>query len=177
MDLSAYLTLFKGKHSIKAKRLYKKLEKKQYKPMSSFKQPLDVRVLDDGKNYKVLSTFTYYLEDNKEALIKVEKGFITDFASVPRIFWSIYPPFGKYTKAAVLHDRLCVAFLNNQLWDSITVDKDKLPIYLKNHYVKRYEADKIFLEAMKSIKVNAFTRFVLYSSVRLYAIIKYGFKA
>lgn len=145
--------------------------------MSSFRQPLDVRVLDDGKNYEVLDTFTYYLEENKQALIRVEKGFITDFASVPRIFWSIFPPFGRYTKAAVLHDRLCVAFLNKELWDNVAVDKNKLPICLQNRYVRRCEADRMFLKAMKSIKVNPYTRVVLYSSVRLYGIMKYGFKA
>lgn len=145
--------------------------------MSSFREPLDVRVRDDGKHYEVLDTFTYYLDNNKEALLKVEKGFITDFASVPRIFWSIYPPFGRYTKCAVLHDRLCVAFLNKELWNNVAVDKDKLPVALQNRFVRRYEADKLFLDSMKAIKVNAFTRFVLYASVRIYAIFKYGLKA
>lgn len=145
--------------------------------MSSFREPLDVRVRDDGKHYEVLDTFTYYLDSNKEALLKVEKGFITDFASVPRVFWSIYPPFGRYTKCAVLHDRLCVAFLNKELWNNVAVDKDKLPVALQNRFVRRYEADKLFLESMKAIKVNAFTRFVLYASVRIYAIFKYGLKA
>lgn len=145
--------------------------------MSSFREPLDVRVRDDGKHYEVLDTFTYYLDSNKEALLKVEKGFITDFASVPRVFWSIYPPFGRYTKCAVLHDRLCVAFLNKELWNNVAVDKDKLPVVLQNRFVRRYEADKLFLDSMKAIKVNAFTRFVLYASVRVYAIFKYGLKA
>lgn len=145
--------------------------------MSSFRKPLDVRVLDDGKNYEVLDTFTYYLDNDKGALLKVEKGFITDFASVPRIFWSIYPPFGRYTKCAVLHDRLCVAFLDKELWNNIAVDKDKLPIALQNRFVRRYEADRLFLDSMKAIKVNGFTRWCLYLSVRLYAIFKYGLKA
>lgn len=145
--------------------------------MSSFRKPLDVRVLDDGKNYEVLDTFTYYLDNDKEALLKVEKGFITDFASVPRIFWSIYPPFGRYTKCAVLHDRLCVAFLDKELWNNVAVDKDKLPIALQNRFVRRYEADRLFLDSMKAIKVNGFTRWCLYLSVRLYAIFKYGIKA
>ncbi len=145
--------------------------------MSSFREPLDVRVRDDGKHYEVLDTFTYYLDNNKEALLKVEQGFITDFASVPRVFWSIYPPFGRYTKCAVLHDRLCVAFLNKELWNNVAVDKDKLPVALQNRFVRRYEADKLFLDSMKAIKVNAFTRFVLYASVRVYAIFKYELKA
>ncbi|TLD95129.1 DUF1353 domain-containing protein [Helicobacter trogontum] len=145
--------------------------------MSKFRDPLHVKVLDDGKHYEVLQTFTYYLDSNKEALLKVEQGFITDFASVPRVFWSIYPPFGRYTKCAVLHDRLCVAFLNKELWNNVAVDKDKLPAVLQNRFIRRYEADQLFLESMKAIKVNAFTRSVLYACVRVYAIFKYGFKA
>ena len=38
--------------------------------------------------------------------IVIPKGFITDFASVPRIFWSVIPPVGKYCGAAVVHDYL-----------------------------------------------------------------------
>lgn len=144
--------------------------------MSSFREPLLVKVLDDGKNYELLEAFNYYIGDDKEALLHVEKGFITDFASVPRIFWSIYPPFGRYTKCAVLHDRLCEAFLNKELWNNLTDNKDKLPIYLQNRYVRRFEADKMFLESMKAIKIKFFTRWVLYASVRLYAIFRYGLK-
>ena len=33
-------------------------------------------------------------------------GFWSDGASVPRIFWSIFPPWGKYTRCALLHDYL-----------------------------------------------------------------------
>ena len=33
-------------------------------------------------------------------------GFETDFASVPRLFWGISPPWGWFVKAAVLHDYL-----------------------------------------------------------------------
>ena len=38
----------------------------------------------------------------------VPAGFETDFASVPRAFWSVFPPYGPYTKSAVLHDWLYV---------------------------------------------------------------------
>lgn len=145
--------------------------------MSSFRDPLHVKVLDDGANYELLESFSYYMGDDKSALLQVQKGFITDFASVPRIFWSIYPPFGRYTKCAVLHDRLCVAFLNKELWNDVALKAEDLPIELYNRYVKRYEADKMFLDSMKAIKVKAFTRYVLYASVRLYAIFKYGLKA
>ena len=34
----------------------------------------------------------------------VPEGFVTDGASVPRIFWSVFPPVGRYFVAAIVHD-------------------------------------------------------------------------
>jgi hypothetical protein len=39
--------------------------------------------------------------------IIVAKGFISDGASVPQVFWNRYPPFGQYLEAAVVHDYFC----------------------------------------------------------------------
>lgn len=36
--------------------------------------------------------------------ITIPKGFKTDLASIPRILWTICPPFGNYTTAAIIHD-------------------------------------------------------------------------
>jgi hypothetical protein len=40
------------------------------------------------------------------APIEVPAGFVTDLASIPRIFWSILRPDGEYAHAAVIHDYL-----------------------------------------------------------------------
>lgn len=138
--------------------------------MSSFTKPLLVKVLDDGSEYEVLEDFMYYRSEKNTLTIRVQKGFITDFASVPRIFWSIFPPFGRYTKAAVLHDRLCEAFLQKESWGILYNNNSK-------ELVKRNEADKIFLEAMEAIGVKRSTRNILYFFVRAYAIFKYGYNA
>ena len=40
-------------------------------------------------------------------VIQVPIGFISDLASVPRVFWRILPPWdGQYAEAAVVHDYL-----------------------------------------------------------------------
>ena len=63
-------------------------------------------------------------------VIKVTRGFITDFASVPRIFFFL-PDWATYSKAPVLHDWL---YQTKRIMDkSIT----------------RRQADKVFLEAMR----------------------------
>src|SRR5262245_18238032 len=40
--------------------------------------------------------------------------FKTDLASVPRCLTWLFPRYGKYTKAAVVHDYLCQNFRNRQ---------------------------------------------------------------
>lgn len=38
--------------------------------------------------------------------VEVPVGFVTDLASVPRLFWSLLRPDGDYAYAAILHDYL-----------------------------------------------------------------------
>ena len=73
----------------------------------------------------------------------VPAGFVTDFASVPRVFWSIIPPWGKYGRAAILHDYLYSA--------------GDLP---------RKVCDKIFLQAMVDLEVVWWRRKTMYRIVR-----------
>jgi hypothetical protein len=47
---------------------------------------------------------------NKNFTITVPMGYKTDFASIPKILWSILPPHGKYERAAVIHDYLCTEY-------------------------------------------------------------------
>lgn len=119
--------------------------------MSKFTTPLKVEVVDNGKAFKLLEGFIYYRENDKNDIIEVPAGFVTDFASVPRVFWSMLPPQGAgkkqdYAKAATLHD---------YLWDKTC----------KINFTRK-EADDIFLEAMTAVKVSKFVRYLLYYCVR-----------
>lgn len=141
--------------------------------MSSFTMPLCVICPNYRKNdeYFVLNEEFMYYTDDKARHIVVPKGFKTDFASVPRICWSVFPPYGRYAKAAVVHDFLCeVNHLQNgretyNAKELLQVDYD----------VSRAYADKVFLEAMKVLGVNVFTRHLLYLGVRVYAYL-FGIK-
>lgn len=75
--------------------------------------------------------------------ITVEEGFDTDYASVPRLFWAIYPPDGAYTEGAVVHDYL--------YWYQPCT---------------RAEADTVFLEAMEALGIPWLRRRLIYASVR-----------
>jgi Protein of unknown function (DUF1353) len=76
--------------------------------------------------------------------VKAPKGFVTDFASIPRIFWSILRPDGNYAYAAVLHDWL--------YWQQNT---------------SREIADEIFDIAMADFDIDAATRRTIYNAVRI----------
>jgi hypothetical protein len=117
--------------------------------MSQFTNPLIVEFID-GVNWKIVEGFDFHIGKypSKER-IHIPSNFITDFASIPRIFWSILPPTGPYGKAAVVHD-YC---------------------YRTNIYPKKI-SDKIFKEGMKVLKVSKWKIFVIYWAVRLF-----GFKA
>src|SRR5690348_12260167 len=70
---------------------------------SGFLDPLDLQYLD-GRIWQLTTAFDY--ESALAGLIRVPVGFVTDFASVPRFFWRVLPPTGRYGKAAVVHDYL-----------------------------------------------------------------------
>lgn len=86
--------------------------------------------------------------------IVVPAGFITDLASIPSIFWSMFPPHDEYAKAAILHDYL-----------------------YETGMVTREEADYIFYEAMGVLDVSKWKRQIIYRAVRLFGGSSYkGYK-
>jgi len=63
------------------------------------------------KGIKLLTRMIYWSQDRQEYIIELA-GVTCDGASVPQIFWSILPPFGKgdgadYLFAAIGHDKNC----------------------------------------------------------------------
>jgi len=81
-------------------------------------------------------------------IIVVPKGFTTDLASVPRVLWVFFPPFGKYTRAAIVHD-----YLYSELNDT---------------GINRYWADKIFYHIMQELGVAGYKRAPMYQAVRMF---------
>jgi hypothetical protein len=101
----------------------------------------------NGKQWKLHHAFSY--ETHAGILIEVPAGFLTDLASVPRFLWPIYPPFGSYTRAAVLHDWLYAEHRGRH-----------------NTYT-RAAADTILWEAMVDCGTPWHVRWVVWSGVRL----------
>ncbi len=112
--------------------------------MSSFTSQPWFEPIIDSKFWLVKRGFTYHItsEYGKDKIV-IPVGFETDFASVPKLFWSIIPPWGRYGKAAVVHDYL-----------------------YRTQTRTRKESDDIFLEAMGVLNVVVWKRTIMYLAVR-----------
>ena len=122
--------------------------------MSSFINPLIVSPTLDGRNWRLMKSFSYRLgKPYSGRFIRVPKGFITDFASVPRFLWFL-PYWAKFNKAPILHDFL---YMTQKIM---------------GHKIKRKRADNIFLEAMlaewRFRKSRYFIAYSEYLAVRLF---------
>lgn len=137
--------------------------------MSSFTEDLTVVKQKNGK-WKVGKAFKYCLGyEDSYRYVKVEEGFETDFASVPRVFWSILPPDGQYTQAAVLHDFL---YNTRKFWVDHILPGGKQADYPVD--IRRRDCDDIFLEAMKVLGVALWKRQVMYLAVRAFGWIPWN---
>ena len=94
-----------------------------------------------SNNWRVAKEFVWSEE------ITVPKGFVTDLASVPRVFWTLFPRDGQYLEPAVVHD-----YCYQNLSCSLT----------------RKQADEIFIQGMKAYGVGYFSRTLIYLAVRVF---------
>jgi hypothetical protein len=89
--------------------------------------------------------------------------FLTDLASVPRILTWLIPRYGKYTKAAVVHDYLCQHFSHAPASDD--AEHPLLPL------VDRSDADEMFRLLMHDLGVPPLRRALMWSAVSWATII------
>ena len=115
--------------------------------MSSFTTALVVSPMPDGRRWKLVFSFQYHIGSKySRDYVQVPVGFITDFASIPWIFSTFLPYWGKYGKAAVIHDYL----------------------YFRQDTTRK-EADDIFYEAMLVGGTKPWKARIMYLAVRLFA--------
>jgi len=67
-----------------------------------FRSQLIVRELDNGQ--KVLAQDLVFYSEYLNGEVIAPAGSITDYASVPQLFWNLFPKDGQWKWAAVLHD-------------------------------------------------------------------------
>jgi hypothetical protein len=104
----------------------------------------DYGMRGDSRLFILENDFRFF---SSKGCITVPKGFVTDGASIPRIFWNIFYPLGPYFDAAVVHD-----------WG-----------YSKlNLSFNKLEIDNLFLEGMEMLGVGWIQRKLIYRAVRLF---------
>lgn len=81
-------------------------------------------------------------------VIVAPAGYVTDFASIPRVAWTLIgPPLGRHARAAIIHDWL---YDTNGDWGRFS----------------REQSDEIFLEAMEVVGVPWLKRSAMFRAVR-----------
>ena len=106
-----------------------------------------VKQLDEpqgkGRFWEVEHQLVY---DGRHEHFTVAPPFTTDFASVPRFFVWFIPRYGRYTRAAILHDSLWErARAGNMAWR---------------------DADGLFRRAMHELNVPFLRRWIMWAGVR-----------
>ena len=92
--------------------------------------------------------------------VAVPQGFVTDLASVPRLFWNLFPPDGPWAEAAVVHDALYFTRGGLELWQGRRCISRSAPY-------SRAESDAILREAMADIGIGFAPRTLIWTAVRV----------
>lgn len=109
---------------------------------AAFPDPPRLEALTDGRRWRVLQDFHFR---GKDRSVTVPAGFVTDFASTPRWAWWLLPPWGKYGRAALVHD-FCYSA----------------------QFTTKAEADAVFLEGMRLSGVGRLRARVMFLAVALF---------
>lgn len=114
-----------------------------------FEVPDDVVVRQvDDQNWELRSELRYRGKVDRWA---VPVGSGTDFASVPRAFVWFLPRYGRYTRAAILHDHL---------WRTRAAAGE----------MSWVDADAVFRRAMRELGVPFLRRWIMWAAVRWAAL-------
>ncbi len=98
-----------------------------------------------------------YRYQDGENVITVPEGFLFDLASIPRAFWWLISPFELSIAAPLLHDFL---YLHAGAPPAGSVTPPRV--------YSRIDADKLFLEVMKTEGVHGWRRGSAYAAVRAF---------
>jgi Protein of unknown function (DUF1353) len=111
-----------------------------------FDPECEVEVRQEGEEHWVTLSPITYRAARETFVVPANQG--TDFASVPRYFVWLIPRYGRYTKAAILHDYLC-------------------RVAVENGTISRADADGVFRQAMRTLGVGFLRRWIMWAAVRL----------
>lgn len=121
--------------------------------------------------WTLVENFNYsWTFEDRTFSITVNKGFLTDLASVPKIFWPIVAPFGLVNPAAVLHDALYQGNGNILPQDGTFTLNDQP--FTKSF--SRDECDRLFLRLCRLSGVPSWRSQVMYWSLKGFGFVKWN---
>ena len=91
----------------------------------------------------------------------IPNGFVTDFSSVPRLIWTLIPPYGKSVNPSILHDYMYVNGVYSAWFGSKTA---------------RYVADRLFYQHLREAGVSKLQSYLMYAAVRIFGKSRYNVK-
>lgn len=123
------------------------------KPKARFLSDLCLRDIGGGR-FVLIEPLGFYSEE-LDRIVQAPVGLITDLASIPPYVpgWMV-PKLGDYDYPAVIHDAAYDSDLRDAAGTRICVTKD--------------QADRLFLEGMAALGVNAIQRRWMYLSVHFF---------
>jgi len=139
--------------------------------VSRFTDHLGLRLIEDAAGRPVLTAdsraqwsliepLTYDVgREGSGETITVPVGATTDLASIPRPAWSLLPPDGPWTKAAVVHD-----FLYRTRGTGLFAGRRWIT---RPQAYSREQSDGVFDEAMAVLGVPTDARVIIFEAVRL----------
>ena len=110
-------------------------------------------------NYLVIKPYCVQL--NNGDLIHIDKGYQTNGADIPRLFWRLYPPYSpEYMPAVVIHDFLC----------DKAIDEYSNKADLQDKFLY---ADNAFRDILERLNISKSKVKVFYNAVRLWHKVRY----
>ena len=128
------------------------------KNADELRKNLVLGALSNG-NYLVIKPYCVQL--NNGDLIHIDRGYQTNGADIPRLFWRLYPPYSpEYMPAVVIHDFLC----------DKAIDEHANKADLQDKFLY---ADNAFREILERLNISKSKVKVFYNAVRLWHKVRY----
>ena len=125
--------------------------------MNAIKRP----ILSPLSNGKYILSRGYKIKLDNGDLIQIYRGYQTNGADIPRLFWRLYPPYApEYMPAVLIHDFLCDK--------AIETAKDKKELQEKFLY-----ADNAFREILEKLNISKIKVKIFYNAVRFWHKMRY----
>lgn len=118
-------------------------------------------ILAPLSNGNYILTKSYKIRLDNGDLITIPKGYQTNGADIPRIFWRLYPPYApEYMPAVLIHDYLC----------DKAIDEYANKADLREKFLY---ADNAFREILEKLNISKSKVKLFYNAVRLWHKVRY----